>query len=338
MASHVISKSHFLHPTSNGRQDVLALKQQLADALGENGPLYWDALRDFVMGKLNRQEFDFYANLYLSRQNAHLHNAFILSTVHNAQSNTPPPSKHRMVGWAKRKRGRDGSLVEGELDQDPRKRKLKLDVMALSKTDRERLKQLVKAGDKNKLRPYVDKLLGTRISKPPTLPFALEQLPPNFSQEYSRGLMAPLCIDLKELPTPETLHARMTSIALENGLLGGVGEDVVNVMLFAAENYIKSSITSVISKKRVNRCIGVKMLNDSNQQDDMMMEARSSTSNDELPSSIGLRDLAFTYLVTPYVLVENPLNAEKLTSLMNDSDDEMMVDNLSESSEEEYEL
>jgi hypothetical protein len=47
--------------------------------------------------------------------------------------------------------------------------------------------------------------------------------------------MAPLCIDLKELPTPETLHSRMTSIALESGLLGGIGEDVVNVMLFAAE-------------------------------------------------------------------------------------------------------
>jgi hypothetical protein len=64
-----LTKGHFLHPTANGRQDVLALKQQLADALGENGPLYWDALRDFVMGKLNRQEFDFYANLYLSRHN-----------------------------------------------------------------------------------------------------------------------------------------------------------------------------------------------------------------------------------------------------------------------------
>jgi hypothetical protein len=47
--------------------------------------------------------------------------------------------------------------------------------------------------------------------------------------------MAPLCIDLKELPSPETLHSRMTSIALENGLLGGIGEDVVNIMLFAAE-------------------------------------------------------------------------------------------------------
>jgi hypothetical protein len=68
--STILTKGHFLHPTtSNGRIDILVLKQQLADALGENGPLYWDALRDFVMGKLNRQEFDFYANLYLSRQN-----------------------------------------------------------------------------------------------------------------------------------------------------------------------------------------------------------------------------------------------------------------------------
>lgn len=64
--------------------------------------------------------------------------------MRNAQTNTPPPSKHRNVGWAKRKRGKDGSLSEGDLDQDPRKRKLKADVMALSKADRERLKALVK--------------------------------------------------------------------------------------------------------------------------------------------------------------------------------------------------
>lgn len=68
-----------------------------------------------------------------------------MSTVHNAQTNTPPPSKHRLVGWAKRKRGKDGNLAaDGDSDQDPRKRKLKLDVMALGKADRERLKALVK--------------------------------------------------------------------------------------------------------------------------------------------------------------------------------------------------
>lgn len=74
---------------------------------------------------------------------AYLHNAFILSTIHNAQAAHPPPSKHRSVGWAKRKRGKDGSL-DGSQDRDPQKRRLKMDVMSLSKADRDRLKQLVK--------------------------------------------------------------------------------------------------------------------------------------------------------------------------------------------------
>lgn len=66
-------KGKFPSPmTPSSRQDVLALKQQLADALGENGPLYWDALKDFVAGKLNRSEFDYYANLYLTQEHGKL--------------------------------------------------------------------------------------------------------------------------------------------------------------------------------------------------------------------------------------------------------------------------
>ena len=75
---------------------------------------------------------------------AYLHNAFILSTVHNAQTATPPPSKHRSVGWAKRKRGKDNGLLDSDSDRDPLKKKLKMDVMSLSKADRDRLKALVK--------------------------------------------------------------------------------------------------------------------------------------------------------------------------------------------------
>ena len=75
---------------------------------------------------------------------AYLHNAFILSTIHNAQAAHPPPSKHRSIGWNKRKRGKDGSLLDGSQDRDPQKRRLKMDVMSLSKADRDRLKQLVK--------------------------------------------------------------------------------------------------------------------------------------------------------------------------------------------------
>lgn len=49
------------------------------------------------------------------------------------------------MGWAKRKRGKDGNLIgEGSQDTDPKKKRLKMDVMALSKAERERLKALVK--------------------------------------------------------------------------------------------------------------------------------------------------------------------------------------------------
>ncbi|ORY96529.1 transcriptional regulator of RNA polII, SAGA, subunit-domain-containing protein [Syncephalastrum racemosum] len=340
--------------TPTARQDVISLKQQLADALGENGPLYWDALKDFVSGKLNRQEFDFYANLYLSQENAYLHNSFILSTVHNAQTSIAPPSKHRSVGWAKRKRHKDGGE---EQELDPRKRKLKLDVMSLSKADRDRLKSLVKAGDKDRLRPFVDKLLGPRISKIPPLP--LPKVQPAISAEYSKGLMAPLCADLKELPGPDTLRARMNSIALEHGMLGGVTEEVVSAMMFATESYVKSAIANAVSKRRVNRSIGLHMQMDTaasralatrlitgtedvatpQLDDDESGSSPSSASTQSSSArtpddSIALRDLAFSFSVQPYVLVENPLNAEKLTALLTDSEDEETDDNLGDSCSE----
>ncbi|ORX43008.1 hypothetical protein DM01DRAFT_1340872 [Hesseltinella vesiculosa] len=297
-----------LKTSHNGRKDVMALKQQLADCLGDNGPLYWDALRDFVMGKLNRPEFDFYANLYLSRQHAHLHNAFILSTIHNAQLDAPPPSRQRTVGW-KRKRDKDGQ------GHDPQKQKLKIDIMSLSKADRERLKTLVKAGDKDRLRPFITNLLAPRVSRPVPLPPATQQMS-NFQMEYSRGLLAPLCSDLKELPHAGTLKTRMNSVAMEQGLVGGVTDDAVYAMLFAMESYIKSTLSSTITKRRYNRSVGLKLV--AHDATDVPLV--------DTASSLNQRDLAFSLRASPYVLVENLLNAERLTALMSDSEDEAVSD------------
>lgn len=73
-------------------------------------------------------------------------------------------------------------------------------------------------------------------------------------------------------------------------------------------------------------------------EDENEYEVKNGMDTEEEPS-INLRDLAFAYHITPFVLVENPLNAEKLTALLNDSEDEVIVDNLSDSSsEEDYEL
>lgn len=206
-----------------------------------------------------------------------------------------------------------------------------------------------------------------------------------FNSDYARGLLAPLCADLKELPGPETLRARMTSIALEQGLVGGVSEDVVSAMLFATESYIKSAIANAISKRRVNRTIGVRMRKDTDETRTMALEQMSLTSTTTAPpsssiqkpsssssssaqepikdvhmseasndknedeesssitssssvdtpgDSISLRDLAFSFSVSPYVLVENPLSAERLTALLTDSEDEETDDDLGDSSSE----
>ncbi|KAI8073814.1 transcriptional regulator of RNA polII, SAGA, subunit-domain-containing protein [Gongronella butleri] len=322
-----------LKTSHNGRKDVMALKQQLADCLGDNGPLYWDALRDFVMGKLNRQEFDFYANLYLSRHHAHLHNAFILSTIHNAQLDAPPPSRQRTVGW-KRKRDKDGQ------DHDPTRQKLKLDIMSLSKADRDRIKSLVKAGDKDRLRPFITNLLAPRVSKPMSLPSVAQQVP-NFQTEYSRGLLAPLCSDLKELPHAGTLKSRMNSIAMEHGLIGGVTDDTVYAMLFAMESYIKSTLSNTISKRRHNRSVGLRMLDrvPSSLTDGGNASGSTSSVKDvmmapEATPSLNRQDLAFTLRVSPYVLVENMLGSERLTALMTDSEDEVTDDELDDSASE----
>ncbi|ORZ24718.1 transcriptional regulator of RNA polII, SAGA, subunit-domain-containing protein [Absidia repens] len=319
---------------SNGRKDVMALKQQLADCLGDNGPHYWDALRDFCYGKLNRQEFDFYANLYLSRQHAHLHNAFILSTIHNAQSATPPPSRQRTVGW-KRKRGKDGQ------DHNPQKQKLKMDILSLSKSDRERMKALIKTGDKTKLLPFVNQILAPRVSKPIPISRTLNQLPSNISMEYSRGLMAPLCSDLRELPRAGTLKARMSSIAMEHELMGGVSEDAVYAMLFAMESYIKSVLSNTISKRRYNRSIGFRMPQDrtglraaalgGDEKDNTHGTLMTKQQQQQQQKSLNLRDLTFSFRMTPYVMVENLLNAERLTALNTDSEGEEMDEDLDDS-------
>ncbi|KAF9372225.1 hypothetical protein CPB97_001377 [Podila verticillata] len=327
----------------DGRQDVLLLKQQLAEALGDNGPSYWQALTDFVSGKLNRQEFDFYANLYLSRKNAPLHNQFILANIHNAQREAPPPTT-RSVGWSKGKKNKDGTK-----EQEPKRRKIKNQIMSLGKAERERIKNLKEQNRNNGVK---QKLKEHRISKPLAPP-----LPQPSIIEYNRGAHAPLCFDSKELPDFEAMKDRMTAIAMENGLLSGVHDDCIELMLHALESHIKSVISNCIIKLRTNRALGI------NVPKRDLIQARASESNRQsIPgatsqephptatynqesnpfqgfstpnppqgasfnsskrtTTITAKDLAFAIDISPSMLVENPINVEKLMSiLMEESDD-----------------
>ncbi|KAF9956326.1 hypothetical protein BGZ65_002811 [Modicella reniformis] len=339
----------------DGRQDVLLLKQQLAEALGENGPSYWQALTDFVCGKLNRQEFDFYANLYLSRKNAPLHNQFILATIHNAQKEAPPPSKGT-DGWGKGRKGKDGKLLK---EKDPKRRKIKNQILSLGKAERERIKALKEQYKNSGV--VKQKMKEHRVLKPMTP--AISQ--PAQIAEYNKGAHAPLCFDSKELPDFESMKDRMTAVAMENGLMGGVQEGAVELMLHSLESHIKNVISNCIIKLRTNRSLGITVPKrdlvvaagqQQQQQQQQQHQSNSvSSSSTGMPSpfhnslsagvqssssgsyqasysnsnhnlkrttTITAKDLAFTIDISPNMLVENPVNVEKLMSILMEEESE----------------
>jgi hypothetical protein len=40
------------------RHDTVAIKRELVEALGENGPIYWKKFKDYLMGRASMREFD----------------------------------------------------------------------------------------------------------------------------------------------------------------------------------------------------------------------------------------------------------------------------------------
>lgn len=71
-----------------------------------------------------------------------LHNALILSVLYNTTRPSLPPSSIRHSGWHKRKRDKDGQSL---YDRDPKRRRIKEQIMALGKRERGEIKSFANA-------------------------------------------------------------------------------------------------------------------------------------------------------------------------------------------------
>ncbi|KAL1917630.1 uncharacterized protein VTP21DRAFT_4023 [Calcarisporiella thermophila] len=178
---------------SQATQDVRTLKLQLANALGDNAAAYWGSVADFVHGKLNRAELDFYANMYLSRENAHLHSKFILANLHSISGSSAKGTAASSTGTASRSRKKNRSA--------------KVDNAAVTKSD----------------------------------------LSHHQSESKLASNSTGTCARAKFLPSLQTCKERMVSIALENGLYGGVSDETVTLMNHALEWYLKNLINDCIN-------------------------------------------------------------------------------------------
>ncbi|KAJ1943463.1 hypothetical protein GGF37_002637 [Kickxella alabastrina] len=325
------------------RYQLTQLKEQLAEALGDDGPLYWSALRDFVQGKLNRQEFDFYAYLYLSGEKASLHNQFILATIHNAQSGVAPPEGERSEGFEgnkKRKLEDEAELVGSDgrgsrrsikaLLEDPKWRYVKELVKSLNKAERRAIKTLLKKPDITPEEAHT----AIRSMKPVVLPLPASQLPQSYAMDIAKGITAPLVYDTKSTPDIESLSYRMVAIALEQGLPGGVTRDSGELLLYALDCHLKNVVSNMIYKSRSNRALGIPVSNArviTDNENSAVSFPANGASLDSRPTTGGLRlrdrlyqskstlhlaDLMFSMEINPSVTVEPPLCLERCANLM----------------------
>ncbi|KAJ2828083.1 hypothetical protein GGI24_002485 [Coemansia furcata] len=334
---------------SDERYQLPQLKEQLAEALGDDGPSYWSALRDFVQGKLNRQEFDFYAYLYLSGDKAGLHNQFILATIHNAQSGQAPPEGERSQGFEGRKKRKheEDELGDGEdeagdsrssrrsvraLLEDPKWRYVKELVKSLNKSERRAIKTLFKQPN---LTPD-EALAAIRAMKPVVLPMSASQLPQSYSMDMAKGITAPLVFDTKSTPDIESLSYRMVSLALEQGLAGGVTRDAGELLLYSLDCHLKNILSNMIYKTRSNRALGIPVsrtragdtwsstLSDIHEPaSPVLSNTRPTTGGLRLrdrlyqsKSTLHLADLIFSLTISPSTTVEPPVCIERCCNLM----------------------
>ncbi|KAJ2909074.1 hypothetical protein GGI21_002246 [Coemansia aciculifera] len=335
---------------SDERYQLTQLKEQLAEALGDDGPAYWSSLRDFVQGKLNRQEFDFYAYLYLSGDRAGLHNQFILATIHNAQSGQAPPEGERSQGFEGRKKRKheDEEMGDGEdeagdsrsnrrsvraLLEDPKWRYVKELVKSLNKSERRAIKTLFKQPNLTPEEAHA----AIRAMKPVVLPMSSSQLPQSYAMDMAKGITAPLVFDTKSTPDIESLSYRMVSLALEQGLTGGVTREAGELLLYALDCHLKNILSNMIYKTRSNRALGIPVScsradgSRGGGSTNGMSDAGASVALALRPTTGGLRlrdrlyqskatlhlsDLVFSLTISPSTTVEPPLCIERCGNLM----------------------
>ncbi|CAG8672426.1 14577_t:CDS:2 [Cetraspora pellucida] len=299
------------------RIDTYQIKEQLTEFLGDNAHPYWDAFKKFIYCKIRRQDFERIVRPSLDSEHRMLSSFRILN---NCLCNDPPPPQNYPVTQP-RKRGRDDEFHEqSDGLPDPKKRRIKELVMSLPREERERIKSLRK--DLNGITTMPDPMTTT-------LPVPRSEQLPLFDYNDQQNVIKPqlnpervqTCREMKALPDSNTLYSRILEIARANGLQN-ISEDCASLLNYGLESHLKNIIGNVLQKTRAGNSLGI---NSSGMRNTDYRSRAATTSQEK--RTITARDLAFSFEMSPHILVEPSFAREKLTSVvMNEDEDYEMED------------
>ncbi|CAH7687956.1 transcriptional regulator of RNA polII, SAGA, subunit-domain-containing protein [Phakopsora pachyrhizi] len=177
-------------------------------------------------------------------------------------------------GWLKRKRAPPAPVpVKAKVkpeEKDPKRRKLKEIIMALSHRERTRLKQIATLKEKeaeqfrkqNSNQSKLPKSLSSssiltreRTDDVMSTPLAskMKISSSTLYQDYMRCQQTPLCAEDKQLPDYDALKDRMSLIAYDCGLINGTESSAASLALIALEVHLKTILGDLLSLIRSDR-------------------------------------------------------------------------------------
>lgn len=231
----------------------------------------------------------------ISNDIAILHNQVILSVLTNAYSEDLPGQTSALHGWSRKRK------ETSKKKTDSRSRRLKAEVLALSYRERKRIKSMVRDPKKRPL-PKPGVLIETRISRLPKVPVTKDRLNSVFANEIMKGQMIPLLSESRLLPDLGVLRDRMSSIATEQGLLGGLNEHVTEVLLTGLENHLKNNIMAIVERVKRNRAENI---NYDPPRHDLIEDEKDIERRDkQCEARLTLAELESCWAIQPGVLIE----------------------------------
>ncbi|PSN61373.1 hypothetical protein BS50DRAFT_149404 [Corynespora cassiicola Philippines] len=226
-----------------------AVKSAISDA---DWTTYKTSLSQYLLGNLNQEELSYrLRNILSTPALEHAHNAFMLGVYANIFRDAPEPG---IASWVSSSDKPSSGVSKGTGDES--EKRLKHEVMQLSRRERKRLKTIhqgeAAAGDglNQVMQEYQD---ARRIKQPETGPASAGGYQKtNWDLEIRKRYTSSLFTETHEFPTASTISHRLLPICYEFGLPQGHTPDCADYMNIATETYIKELLTNILQSVNAN--------------------------------------------------------------------------------------
>jgi len=236
-------------PAPLKRKNTFQIKQKLSEVLGPNSQEYWNCLKNYLMGKLSKYEFDKSIKSLIGDQ-LPLHNSLIYSIIYNSQRDIVPNDgslhPHLLTNQDSKDRNSLKRKHKFNNKTGAKRMKLKDEFLSLEKIDRDKIRGLIKKfpNPKNQIPTFSSHYI---IKPPKDLPPSFRDNPPSFKD------IPPSFKDIQDVPgiNDSLLKERVEFVASLEGI-NNVTDEALVLISYALRSRLKGIIENCLYKRIEN--------------------------------------------------------------------------------------